>query len=73
MTEAATENHHLLSTLGTGLATKPDTEAANLRGHVMIKNRTGGRPESAIGVPASAERPRPRSHSVADGPALGWV
>jgi hypothetical protein len=30
-------------------------------------------PDSAIGVPASAERPRPRSHSVADRPALGWL
>jgi hypothetical protein len=28
---------------------------------------------SAFGVPASAERPRPRSHSVAGRPALGWL
>lgn len=31
------------------------------------------RAESAIGVPAIAERPRPRSHSVAGRPALGWL
>jgi hypothetical protein len=31
------------------------------------------RAESAIGVPASAERPWPRSHSVAGRPALGWL
>jgi hypothetical protein len=34
---AAAENHHLLSALGSGLATKPHTEAANLRGHVRIR------------------------------------
>ena len=37
VTMAAAENHHLLSALGSGLATKPHTEAANLRGHIMIR------------------------------------
>ena len=31
------------------------------------------RTDSAIGAPASAERPRPRSRSVAGRPALGWL
>jgi hypothetical protein len=45
VTVAAAEDHHLLSTLGIGLATKPDTQK-RLRGHVMTKNRTGGHTKS---------------------------
>jgi hypothetical protein len=42
--------------------------------HLLIANPSSSDDaESAFGVPASAERPRPRSHSVADRPALGWL
>jgi hypothetical protein len=48
-------------------------EMADLRAAACVTDTTVSRADSAVGVHASAERPWPRSHSVAGRAALGWL
>jgi hypothetical protein len=56
-----------------GLLSAAHAEPDNMRAPTAQIEPPTQRAESAIGVPASAEIPRPCLHSVADHPALGWL
>ena len=51
----------------------PEPELDDLCSTRRQSQIAASRKYSAFGVPASAERSRPCSHSVADRPALGWL
>ncbi len=58
---------------GGGRRADDDTDLADLRAQGHCGSAMGDHAESALGVPAGAERTLPRSHCVARPPALGWL